>query len=95
MNNKQYFFYYAFLGLLTFGVALNTVVVGSQHISYGEKVNVLQSRKRVLTAKSSLIEQQTAQQLSMTNLNTEAQQSGFIPVQHIVRIGNSTVVASR
>lgn len=95
MTNRQYFIYYAFLGILTFSVALHTVVVGSRNISYGERIQVLEKQKSALAARSAQVEQHTAQQLSMAELNAQAKQLGFVPVEHILRVGNSTVVASR
>lgn len=93
--SRNYIIYYSCLGILTFGVALYTVIVGSQHIDYGHRVSLLERQKKTLAAHALQIEQQTAQELSMSKLNTDAQTLGFVPIQRIVRVDTSTVVASR
>lgn len=92
---RTYIIYYTILGLITFGVALQTVIVGSQHIDYGHRISMLEQQKRQLSNRTLEIEQQTAQFLSMSTLNQDAQQLGFVPIQRIVRVDTSTVVASR
>jgi hypothetical protein len=93
--SRSYIIYYSCLGILTFGVALYTVVVGSQHIDYGQRVSLLEQQKKSLSARALQVEQQTAQELSMSKLNYDAQTLGFVPIQRIVRVDTSTVVASR
>jgi hypothetical protein len=94
MNNK-YLAYYLFLALFTFGVALHTVFIGSNHVDYGKRVSHLEQQKQQLVAKAQHIEQHTSQSLSMATLNNDAEQLGFVPIQQIVRVDTSTVVASR
>lgn len=92
---KSYIAYYTVLALLTFGVALHTVFIGSTHVSYGKRISALETQKRQLADRVQRIEQQTAQYLSMTQLNQDASSQGFISIQNIVRVDTSTVVASR
>ncbi len=94
MNNK-YFAYYLFLALCTFGVALHTVFIGSNNVDYGKRVSHLEQQKQQLVAKNQQIQQQTVQMLAMSQLNTDAQYLGFVPIQRIVRVDTATVVASR
>lgn len=92
---KTYIAYYTVLAVLLFGAALHTVFVGSTHVSYGKRISTLESQKRQLAARVQHIEQQTAQYLSMTQLNQDAAVQGFVAIQNIVRVDTSTVVASR
>ncbi|MBW7956219.1 hypothetical protein H3C66_05875 [Patescibacteria group bacterium] len=93
--NRKYVAYYAFLSLLTFGIALHTVFIGSTHIDYGKRISSLENQKRQMAARVGRVEQQTAQFLSMTQLNQDAVAQGFVAIQNIVRVDTSTVVASR
>jgi hypothetical protein len=92
---NKYAAYYLFLCLLTFGMAVYTVVVGSHHIDYGKRISLLEQQKRQLSFKSQQIDQQTSRLLSMSELNQQAQQLGFVPIHHIVRVDTTNVVASR
>lgn len=87
--------YYAVLAFLTFGVAFQTVIVGSHHIDYGHRISMLEQRKRQLTNQTLEVEQQTAKILSMTTLSQDAKELGFVPIQRIVRVDTNMVVASR
>ena len=93
--SRNYIIYYSCLGILTFGVALYTVVVGSQHIDYGHRVSLLEKQKKTLAARALQVERQTAEELSMSKLNYDAQSLGFVPIQRSVRVDTSAVVASR
>lgn len=92
---KAYLTYYFFLALFTFGMAVQTVLIGSHHVDYGSRMASLEQQQRQLADRVHSIEQQTAQYLSMTQLSQEAVGQGFVSIQQVVRVDSSAVVASR